>query len=158
IWARRQATQVRERESGLRYTPTVCFETFPFPFRDDLSPPLDNLEAELNAAKHYSHIVLREEPPPTTPADHREKIAAAAEELNELRERWLNPPEWTVTKTLEFPGTNGGPWSRYIDSTTVDPETNIGTVKYPRLEPMDAGSAEKLKKRTLTNLYNERPA
>ena len=26
-----QGTQVRERESGFRYTPTTCFETFPFP-------------------------------------------------------------------------------------------------------------------------------
>jgi hypothetical protein len=30
-------------------------------------------------------------------------------------------------------------------------------VRYPRLEPRDAGCATKLKKRTLTNLYNERP-
>ena len=29
---------------------------------------------------------------------------------------------------------------------------------YPRLEPRDAECAAKLKKRTLTNLYNERPA
>src|SRR4051794_28657697 len=31
VWARAQGTQVRERESGFRYTPTTCFETFPFP-------------------------------------------------------------------------------------------------------------------------------
>jgi len=31
IWARAQGTQVRERESGFRYTPTTCFETFPLP-------------------------------------------------------------------------------------------------------------------------------
>ena len=31
LWARSQGTQVRERESGFRYTPTTCFETFPFP-------------------------------------------------------------------------------------------------------------------------------
>lgn len=31
VWARAQGTQVRERESGFRYTPTVCFETFPLP-------------------------------------------------------------------------------------------------------------------------------
>jgi hypothetical protein len=31
-------------------------------------------------------------------------------------------------------------------------------VRYPRLEPRDADSAAKLKQRTLTNLYNERPA
>ena len=33
----------------------------------------------------------------------------------------------------------------------------IGTVRYPRLEPRDAECAAKMKKRTLTNLYNERP-
>jgi len=31
-------------------------------------------------------------------------------------------------------------------------------VRYPRLVAKDADSAAKLKKRTLTNLYNERPA
>lgn len=31
VWARAQGTQVRERESGFRYTPTTCFESFPFP-------------------------------------------------------------------------------------------------------------------------------
>ena len=36
--------------------------------------------------------------------------------------------------------------------------TGLGTVRYPRLEPRDADCAAKLKKRTLTNLYNERPA
>jgi hypothetical protein len=30
VWARRLGTQVRERESGFRYTPFTCFETFPF--------------------------------------------------------------------------------------------------------------------------------
>ena len=75
-----------------------------------------------------------------------------------MRERWLNPPEWTETRTLEFPGTVNGPWSRYVDPQTVDAKTGIGTVRYPRLEPRDADCAAKLKKRTLTNLYNERPA
>ena len=75
--------------------------------------------------------------------------------MNELRERWLNPPEWTVERILEFPGSAGGPWARYV----VNPDRNgIGTVRYPRREPRDADCAAKLKKRTLTNLYNERPA
>jgi hypothetical protein len=30
-WARAMGTQLREVESGFRYTPTTCFETFPFP-------------------------------------------------------------------------------------------------------------------------------
>ena len=158
VWALAQGTQLREKESGFRYTPTTCFETFPFPFADDLAEPLDNDEARLNAAKHYTHIAMREEAPPRKPSEHRAAISAAAEELNELRERWLNPPEWTVEKLLEFPGTKGGPWDRYIHAATVDAKTSIGTVRYPRLEPKDADCAARLKKRTLTNLYNERPA
>ena len=79
LWARAMGTQLREAESGFRYTPTTCFETFPFPEPEDAQ---------------------------------REAIATAAASLNELRESWLNPP--------------------------------------------DATEAE-LKKRTLTNLYNQRP-
>ena len=125
VWALAQGTQVREKESGFRYTPLSCFETFPFPRST-----------------------------PTQAA----AIAAAAKELNELRERWLNPPEWTQTRTLNFPGSAGGPWERYLDPKSVDRKTGVGTVRYPRLEPRDADCAAKLKKRTLTNLYNERPA
>ncbi len=151
----KQGTRLETRP---RYTPTTCFETFPFPFPDDLTEQPVHVESELDAGKHYKHIVLREEPPPRTPDEHRAAIAAAAKELNELRERWLNPPEWTVEKVLEFPGSKDGPWSRYIDAASVDSKTGIGTVRYPRLEPKDADCAAKLKKRTLTNLYNERPA
>lgn len=90
-------------------------------------------------------------PMPKPTSEQEQAIADAARELNELRERWLNPPEWTREKVLEFHGTPGGPWSRYIA-----PGTN--TVRYPRLVPKDDASAALLKKRTLTNLYNERPA
>ena len=31
VWALAQGTQLREKESGFRYTPTTCFETFPMP-------------------------------------------------------------------------------------------------------------------------------
>ena len=31
LWARAMGTQLREAESGFRYTPSTCFETFPFP-------------------------------------------------------------------------------------------------------------------------------
>jgi len=73
-WARAQGTQLRERESGFRYTPTSCFDTFPLP------EPTDQ---------------------------QREAIAQAAAELDRLRNNWLNPPEWTRTEILEFPGTVG---------------------------------------------------
>jgi len=166
IWALKQGSRLQTRPC---YTPTTCFETFPFPFPDDLAEPPDNTEAWLDAAKHYKHIVLREESKPyragkpeianlKSAMEHRAAIAAAAKELNELRERWLNPPEWTVEKILEFPGSTGGPWQRFLDAKTVDAKTGVGTVRYTRLEPRDADCAAKLKKRTLTNLYNERPA
>jgi hypothetical protein len=126
VWALSQGTQVRERESGFRYTPTTCFDNFPLP-----------------------------RPTP----EQKAAIAAAAKELNELRERWLNPPEWTVERVLEFPGSVDGPWSRYVvpQSPATNHQSPIATVRYPRLEPRDADCAAKLKKRTLTNLYNERP-
>lgn len=92
----------------------------------------------------------------------------------------LNPPEWTETRYLEFPGTVGGPWDRYLvgplpsaggpvagavpslgvtpAAGSGDPAYKVGLVRYPRLVPKDAECAAQLKQRTLTNLYNERPA
>ena len=75
-WALATGTQLETRP---RYTPTTCFETFPFPR-------------------------------PT--GEQREAIGAIAAELNRLREGWLNP---------------------------------------------EGVSAAELRKRTLTNLYNQRP-
>jgi type II restriction/modification system DNA methylase subunit YeeA len=122
VWARAHGTQVRERESGFRYTPTSCFETFPLP-----------------------------EPTP----EQRQAIAAAARRLVQLRENWLNPPDWTREEVLTFRGALDGPWSQFV---TAPDAHGIGTVRYPRLVPKDADAAGQLAKRTLTNLYNERPA
>jgi type II restriction/modification system DNA methylase subunit YeeA len=62
------------------------------------------------------------------------RIAAAAKKLNEYRENWLNPPEWALKKAEVVAG-------------------------YPdRIVPKDEHAAEELKKRTLTNLYNQRPS
>lgn len=120
-WARAQGTQLRERESGFRYTPTTCFETFPFPQPSE---------------------------------EQKAAIGAAAKELDTLRNNWLNPPEWTRQEVLEFPGSATGPWSRYVHNPDLH---GLGTVRYPRTVPKDEESASKLKKRTLTNLYNDRP-
>ncbi|MCY4558431.1 MAG: class I SAM-dependent DNA methyltransferase [Chloroflexi bacterium] len=76
LWALAMGTQLETRP---RYTPTTCFETFPFPR-------------------------------PTE--EQREAIGAIAAELDRLREGWLNP---------------------------------------------EGVSAAELKRRTLTNLYNQRP-
>ncbi len=154
LWAHKQGTRLETRP---RYTPTTCFETFPFPFplKEPLPQGESTPQSEALAAHHY--FMAKEAPAPYGADAHRVAIAAAAKELNELRERWLNPPEWTETRTLEFPGSVNGPWARYLDPKTVKPRTGVGTVRYPRLEPRDAECAAKLKKRTLTNLYNERP-
>ena len=42
--------------------------------------------------------------------------------------------------------------------TSPAPLSGIGTVRWPRVVPKDLDCAESLKKRTLTNLYNQRPA
>ena len=69
---------------------------------------------------------------PPAESSTAQAIAEAAHTLNKLRENWLNPPEW-------------------IDRV---PEVVSG---YPdRLIPKPEHAAE-LKKRTLTNLYNQRP-
>lgn len=95
-----------------QYTPSLGFETFPFP--KGLTPNIP--------AADYA-------------ADPRAvKIAAAAARLNELRERWLNP----------------------ADLVNRVPEVVEG---YPdRILPKDDAAAKELKKRTLTILYNARPA
>lgn len=81
-------------------------------------------------------------------------IGAVAKELDDLRKNWLNPPEWTREEVLEFPGSADGPWARYVENPD---DRGIGTVRYPRIVPKDAECAKELKKRTLTNLYNQRP-
>ena len=61
-------------------------------------------------------------------------IAKAARRLNELREAWLNPPDLVERVPEAVPG-------------------------YPdRIVPVSRKAAAVLKTRTLTNLYNERPA
>jgi len=57
-------------------------------------------------------------------------------------------------EVLEFPGSAGGPWARYVHEPDA---RGVGTVRYPRLVPRDEEGAAKLAKRTLTNLYNQRP-
>ncbi len=81
-------------------------------------------------------------------------MADAARQLDALRQNWLNPPDWTCAEVLTFPGSATGPWRRFV----ADPNAaGVGTVRYPRTVPKDADSAARLKKQTLTALYNERP-
>ena len=70
------------------------------------------------------------------------QIAYAAKHLNDLRNNWLNPPEWTRQVPEVIP-------------------LGMDTSPYPdRIEPIPGISeadANALQKRTLTNLYNLRP-
>ncbi len=94
-----------------RYTPTTTFETFPFP--DGLSPDIPVADY----ADDPRAVV----------------IAEAVRRLVELRDRWLNPPEWVEWVDEPVPGFPKRPVAR------------------------DDAAAKELKTRTLTNLYNGRP-
>ena len=48
-WALAMGSQLREAQSGLRYTPTTCFETFPFP-----EPTSDQREVIAEAARELN--------------------------------------------------------------------------------------------------------
>ncbi len=105
-----------------RYTPTTTFETFPFP------PGLTPRDTAPGAGQASPSCMANE----IVAAN----IAAAARRLNELREAWLNPPEW-------------------VDWVITPEEEKAGFPKRPVAKP---GHEADLKKRTLTNLYNARPA
>ena len=94
-----------------RYTPTTTFETFPFPKGLTPNTPAADYADDPRAAA----------------------IADVAQRLVELRDRWLNPPEWVEWLDEPVPG-------------------------YPtRPVPRDEAAATALKTRTLTSLYNARP-
>ena len=108
LWSLRLGTSLETRP---RYTPTTTFATFPFPA--GLSPDVPSAD-------------YAEDP-------RAAAIAHAARRLVELRDRWLNPPEWVKWVDEPVPG-------------------------YPkRPVPHDEDAATELKEGTLTKLYNARP-
>ena len=114
------------------YRPTTCFETFPFPA--GLTPKdIKNCHAELGSASH--HQIAGQARNDSTDVIAIDAISAAAIRLNELRENWLNPAEW-------------------VDWVITSEEEKAN---YPKRAVAKAGHEAELKKRTLTNLYNQRP-
>jgi hypothetical protein len=124
LWSLRQGSSLEDRP---RYTPTSCFETYPFPVG---MSPADTASQRVEQITGGACI------PSGMAAARRgyaESVAYAARHLNELREDWLNPPLWTE----EVPSPKIGRF----------PSTRRGLPEY---------EAE-LQQRTLTNLYNENP-
>jgi hypothetical protein len=154
-----QGTQLREKESGF-VTPTTCFEHFPVPGRFGIAaapvrartaqaPSHRSAPESLRRRRHFYSAKgrrltvagsRREEAGSSTDVcrllpqrlrdDYRAAIAAA-KELNELRERWLNPPEWTRTDFLEFPASDG-PWARYVECGDLSPLSPLATRRQRR--------------------------
>nr|WP_247395086.1 DNA methyltransferase [Bradyrhizobium sp. 35] len=110
VWATAQGNRLGQGNQR-RYNIGVTFETFPFPA--GLTPDL-SVKAQTES--------------PFAPT-----IIEAAARLNELRARWLNPP----------------------DLVRIAPEVVPG---YPdRVIPTNEAASDTLRRRTLTDLYNEMP-
>ena len=129
LWSLRLGTSLEDRP---RYTPTTCFETFPFPA---CLTPADTAHQRTKLLLGGAQI-----PAGLTPEVrlHAEAIARAAKRLCDLRDAWLNPPEWTERVPELVP--LGMSHSPYPDRIVARP-----------------GFERELAKRTLTNLYNQRP-
>jgi len=169
LWSLRMGTSLEDRP---RYTPTTCFETFPFPAgltpADTAHQRTETLEngaviPEIRGQSPISPdsvptvdqgIAAKSGSDPESPAAAdipgadalrrmASAIATAAHRLNALREAWLNPPEWTQRVPEVVP-------------------LGLSASPYPdRIEPragLSQADLQALKKRTLTNLYNLRPA
>ncbi|MFO1262138.1 MAG: type IIL restriction-modification enzyme MmeI [Rhodoferax sp.] len=145
LWSLRMCTWLGVGNDP-RYTPTTCFETFPFPAG---LTPADTAHQRTEVVEGGARIPAQDLMPNAPPAPVKTaqaatktiaiQIAQAAKRLNDLRQAWLNPPEWTQTVPEVVP--LGMATSPYPDRTVPKP-----------------GYEKDLAKRTLTNLYNQRPA
>ncbi|MFD1892903.1 class I SAM-dependent DNA methyltransferase [Ottowia beijingensis] len=162
LWSLRMCTWLGVGNDP-RYTPTTCFETFPFPAG---LTPADTAHQQTEALPSGARIpaglgapaAAADSKPKTAPAPagqapaaietkaskaHASAIAEAAHRLDALRQNWLNPPEWTVKVPEVVPlGLAASPYPDRIEPRPGLPEAD----------------AKALQKRTLTNLYNQRPA
>jgi hypothetical protein len=155
LWSLRMGTSLEDRP---RYTPTTCFETFPFPAgltpADTAHQRTEALEGGALIPSGLAEDFKQKMPlAPTQQAQGAIKniearaaasaIAQAAQRLDQLRRNWLNPPEWTRAVPEAVPlGMDASP---YPDR--IEPRPNLSEA-----------DAKALQKRTLTNLYNQRPA
>ena len=150
VWSLAQASM-----HGVGNDPTYnaksCFETFPFP--QGLTPAdTAHQQTEVLEGGAVIPALLLASNQPLAPVQRTqaaidtvairsaaEAIARAAKRLNDLREAWLNPPEWTQRVPEVIP--LGMAVSPYPDRILPKP-----------------GHEKDLADRTLTKLYNARPA
>ena len=152
-----------------RYNASRTFETFPFPAgltpadtahqRTETLASGAQIPADLPATRALPAVGAPSDSVPNQPPaldgqapaapqtiatrDAAIAIAEAAHRLDTLRQNWLNPPEWTQRVPEVVP-------------------LGMAESPYPdRIEPrpgLSEADAKALQKRTLTNLYNQRPA
>jgi hypothetical protein len=130
LWSIRKGTSIGVGNDP-RYTPTTCFETFPFP--DGLTPA--------DTAHQRTELLDGGACIPAGLADKQgaTAIALAAQRLDQLRQAWLHPPEWAERVPEVVP-------------------LGLSASPYPERIVAKPGFEKELAKRTLTNLYNQRPA
>lgn len=153
-WALAMGSSLEDRPV---YTTSRCFETFPFPAgltpadtahqRTEVLPggavvpALDYEQNKPLAPVNRSKFAITEIANTVAPATraHAVAIAVAAQRLNDLREAWLNPPEWTQRVPEVVP-------------------LGLAASPYPDRIVARPGHEKDLAARTLTQLYNARPA
>ncbi len=115
------------------YSTGKCFLPFPFPAH---LTPADTAHQRTETLEDGA-LIPADLPPPIR--EHAAQVARAAKRLTDLRDVWLNPPEWSQRVPEVVPlGMDHSP--------------------YPERIVAKAGFEKELAKRTLTNLYNQRPA
>lgn len=128
LWSLRMCTWLGVGNDP-RYTNSTTFETFPFPA--GLTPQ--------DTASQQTRRLASGAVAPDVPSKAAESIAEAAHKLTTLRDNWLNPPDWTQRLPEVVP-------------------LGMATSPYPDRIVPKPGHEKELSDRTLTKLYNARPA
>lgn len=129
VWSLSAGSSLEDRP---RYTPSTCFDAFPFPSgltpRDTAHQKVEEVERCMLPADLNPEVRIK-----------AFQIGMAACRLVELRDAWLNPPEW-------------------VDKVPEDVPLGMKASSYPDRLIAKQGYEDVLRSRTLTNLYNERPS
>lgn len=133
VWTRRFGAPYGNHPFARRYNSSRTFDPFPFP------PGLTPADTAHQRTKTLADGAQIPADLPEPQRTHAAAIAEAGFRLNALREAWLNPHEWTERVAEVVPlGMDDSP---YPDRIIARP-----------------GFDKEVAKRTLTNLYNQRPS